>query len=182
MGPYFSNSPRITGGAFTPFPFIYSHVLTDHSSKAHARWETTLRIFSEGGGLHFAMVASPMIFTHAESAGRPYSSTPLNPQTLLRKVLPGSVELHNTAQCIGELETASIASSLGQGACVLGNPTFNAKGDLLFQIISQSHVPPSAIRVQAPSLASTIHRSDIGAPPKRAVGEGEKAISVLCIF
>ncbi|GJE96733.1 hypothetical protein PsYK624_129390 [Phanerochaete sordida] len=121
------------------------------SASGRATWKTTIKISFERGELQFSSVESPVAFERATSQGRPYSATPLDPQQLLRDVLPGSVKLPIAADGLERLKTVIAACDTARNDSKVRSSTFNHQGDLLMQIHPSSYDPYPASRARSTS-------------------------------
>ena len=95
-----------------------------------------MQIHSESSGIRISVVSAPFEFSKVNSTGSAVSALPLDPEAALRKAFTkiSKVDL-SEAQAEFESFRGSWRSCYpGLSSCVLTNPIFTPKGDLLFEL------------------------------------------------
>ena len=77
-------------------------------------------------------------FERAEWSGETYASLALDPEELLRSVIPSSVDLKDVVAELQLFEQVWHSCYPGMGAYDLAHPVFNRNGDLLFELRPQT--------------------------------------------
>ena len=82
-------------------------------------------------------------FERARSLGETYTSLALDPEELLRSIIPSSVDLKDAVAELKLFEQVWHSCYPGMAAYNLAHPVFNRKGDLLFELRPQTS--PTAV-------------------------------------
>ncbi len=131
-------------------------------AESSAHWATTVDAYSEAGGLNVRIpkVAIPE-FRKSQADGDVVSTLYTDPQLLLKKHLPGSIELSGVLSEFKAFEGTWQSVYPGTSAYTLAQPVFNKKGDILFELrpysqlsASVSFVPPSYSRRASGAITS----------------------------
>ncbi|EKM54053.1 uncharacterized protein PHACADRAFT_209879, partial [Phanerochaete carnosa HHB-10118-sp] len=116
-------------------------VETGWRSVAYAHWRTVVKVLFEDCQPRVTTVTYPTEFTETESEGRPSSLRSFNPQEMLRRALPKTMDVGGLEQGLRPLVTVLQACRTGHPGCHFVDPVFNRKGDLLFRISAQPSSP-----------------------------------------
>lgn len=122
---------------------------TRSRSSSTAVWQASIAVHSEANGLKVSSVRNQTQFTRPNTEGETYNSLALDPEALLRSVIPSSVDLTEATKEFKVFEQAWCSCYPGMGAYNLVQPVFNSKGDLLFEL--QARTATAATSVGAPS-------------------------------
>ncbi|EKM54028.1 uncharacterized protein PHACADRAFT_257609 [Phanerochaete carnosa HHB-10118-sp] len=122
-------------------------------SSSTAVWQASIAVHSEANGLKVSSVRSQTQFTRPNTEGETYTSLALDPEALLRSVIPSSIDLTEAMEELKIFEQAWYSCYPGMGAYNLVQPVFNSKGDLLFEL--QARTATAATTVGAPSSSPT---------------------------
>ncbi|EMD37679.1 hypothetical protein CERSUDRAFT_105605 [Gelatoporia subvermispora B] len=164
---------KVWGESQLELSFDSSKNVKGWSTKSSARWDASLDIVTEHGGLKVQVQGSQipqveMAKVEGDAAASVFSFCE-NPEKLLRQHLPQEVDFGLMVHELKAFEGSWRTFYAGTTAFTLANPVFNQEGDLLFELSLQGHqtVPalaaisrPGTLGVGTPgSRPSTIGRS-----------------------
>lgn len=110
------------------------------SSKATARWDISISVTTDSAGIKVNVIGStvPQFETTMPTNYESASKMSLNPEALLREKLSERIEIAQIVEELKAFEGIWEFCYPGVDAYMLTNPTFNARGDLLFELKSYS--------------------------------------------
>lgn len=89
-------------------------------------------------------------FFKPTTMGETYASLALDPEALLRKIIPSSIDMKDAVDQFKLFEEVWHSCYPGMGAYNLAQPVFNCRGDLLFELRAQASSTTSGTGESSP--------------------------------